>query len=301
MVTRKHLMTAILVVFCLTATLMAAIPTRSQSSGYDSWYDVNDDGSIDMADISIEIDSFMASGSLVKPVVITNVPLPVTVTNWPVQSPATFPRELILRGTMFLYATGEPTSVYRRDLIAEDTPYLPKAGPLSGGRYDNESFTKTVPMGFPGEPALYNETFAYQKIPTKAYQITGLPTVSLAFNVTNQTLLDGDFAVAFKVDLGTISTTGQWTTQYTFPMPVAIFPKNKYVDCQSLVVLAPYDPYYKPTPLSITVNAGDRLAIRVQLYASVFLGNSPCDVTFDILFGKGTDEFLADIPVVETP
>lgn len=61
---KKGLIIAILATLCLAVTLFATIPTRSQSgSSYDPWVDVNDDGSIDMADISIAIDSFMTTGT----------------------------------------------------------------------------------------------------------------------------------------------------------------------------------------------------------------------------------------------
>lgn len=63
MTNRKDLIVAVLGTFCLTATLFMIVPTRSQSGSYDPWIDVNDDGSIDMADISIEIDNFMAAGT----------------------------------------------------------------------------------------------------------------------------------------------------------------------------------------------------------------------------------------------
>ena len=63
MTNRKDVIIAVLGTFCLTVTLFMVMPTRSQSGSYDPWIDVNDDGSIDMADISIEIDNFMAAGT----------------------------------------------------------------------------------------------------------------------------------------------------------------------------------------------------------------------------------------------
>jgi len=62
MTNKKYLIVAVLATFCLTATLFMIVPTRSQTGSYDPWEDVNDDGSIDMADISIEIANFMANG-----------------------------------------------------------------------------------------------------------------------------------------------------------------------------------------------------------------------------------------------
>jgi len=60
---KKGLIVAVLAAFCLAVTLFATVPTKSQSGVYDPWVDVNDDGSIDMADISIAIDDFMTSGA----------------------------------------------------------------------------------------------------------------------------------------------------------------------------------------------------------------------------------------------
>jgi hypothetical protein len=75
MTSKKYLIIAVLATFCLTATLFMIVPTRSQSGGYDARTDVNGDGTIDMADISIGIDGFMTSG---------DPTLNVNVTNWPV-------------------------------------------------------------------------------------------------------------------------------------------------------------------------------------------------------------------------
>jgi len=61
---KKQLVIAVIAVLCLAVTLFVTIPTRSQTgTEYDPWVDVNDDGSIDMADISIAIDKFMTSGT----------------------------------------------------------------------------------------------------------------------------------------------------------------------------------------------------------------------------------------------
>jgi hypothetical protein len=68
---RKDVVIGFLLGLCLTVTLFAVVPTRSQSGVYDPWNDVNDDGVIDMADISIAIESFMASGDPTKNVTIT--------------------------------------------------------------------------------------------------------------------------------------------------------------------------------------------------------------------------------------
>jgi hypothetical protein len=77
MTSKKYLIIAVLATFCLTATLFMIVPTRSQSGSYDARTDVNGDGTIDMADISIGIDGFMTNG---------DPTLNVSVTNWPQSS-----------------------------------------------------------------------------------------------------------------------------------------------------------------------------------------------------------------------
>ena len=71
MTNKKYLIIAVLATFCLTATLFMIIPTKSQSGSYDPWTDINGDGKIDMADISMAIEGFMSSGDATKPVNIT--------------------------------------------------------------------------------------------------------------------------------------------------------------------------------------------------------------------------------------
>jgi hypothetical protein len=78
MANKKYLIIAVLATFCLTATLFMVVPTKSQSGSYDPWTDVNGDGSIDMADISLGIEGFMSNGDATKP---------VNVTNWPTSQP----------------------------------------------------------------------------------------------------------------------------------------------------------------------------------------------------------------------
>lgn len=55
---------AVLVAFCLAATLFLAIPTRSSPTAneYDPWADINDDGKINMYDIGYTAQRFGASG-----------------------------------------------------------------------------------------------------------------------------------------------------------------------------------------------------------------------------------------------
>ena len=72
MVYRKGWIIAVLVTFCLAATLFAVAPTRSSGATYDPWSDINADGTVDILDIFSVARAFGASGDATKPVVITS-------------------------------------------------------------------------------------------------------------------------------------------------------------------------------------------------------------------------------------
>lgn len=64
MVKKKDLVIVALATFCLTATLLLTIPTRSQtpSGTYDPWIDINDDGTINILDAIVLSNHFLESG-----------------------------------------------------------------------------------------------------------------------------------------------------------------------------------------------------------------------------------------------
>jgi hypothetical protein len=73
MTSKKDLIIAVLITFCLTATLFTIIPTRSeQGSSYDPWKDLNDDGVVDSTDLGMLGTSWAATGDPTKNVVINN-------------------------------------------------------------------------------------------------------------------------------------------------------------------------------------------------------------------------------------
>ena len=60
---KRDLIVAVLLTFCFLVTLFGIIPTSCQGPGdYDPWYDVNDDGTIDMRDIGGMARKFGANG-----------------------------------------------------------------------------------------------------------------------------------------------------------------------------------------------------------------------------------------------
>jgi hypothetical protein len=64
---KKNLIIAVLLTFCIAVTLFGIIPTSGQGPGdYDPWYDVNDDGWIDMRDIGGVARKFGGSGTAIN-------------------------------------------------------------------------------------------------------------------------------------------------------------------------------------------------------------------------------------------
>jgi hypothetical protein len=70
MVFRKSSIIAVLISFCLAATIFAVMPIRSSGVTYDPWTDINADGTVNILDISSVAKAFGTSGDATKPVVI---------------------------------------------------------------------------------------------------------------------------------------------------------------------------------------------------------------------------------------
>lgn len=73
LIMRKDLLVAVLASLCLTATLLIIIPIRSSSGTgeYDAWVDTNEDGKINILDISTMAKAYGTSGDPTKQVVIS--------------------------------------------------------------------------------------------------------------------------------------------------------------------------------------------------------------------------------------
>jgi hypothetical protein len=96
---RKDLIIAVMVTFCLTATLFMILPTSSNpGSEYDPWIDNNEDGEIDIFDAISWAHTFATSGDPTKN---------VNVMNWPVTNQQTVFWNATSNATSTLYnATG---------------------------------------------------------------------------------------------------------------------------------------------------------------------------------------------------
>jgi hypothetical protein len=93
MTSKKDLIIAVLITFCLTATLFTIVPTKSgNGSSYDPWKDLNDDGVIDSTDLGMLGTSWATTGDPTKNVNVTNWPYiqNVNVTNWPIDETGCF-------------------------------------------------------------------------------------------------------------------------------------------------------------------------------------------------------------------
>jgi hypothetical protein len=80
---RRDLIIAIMLTFCLTASIFMV--ATSNSAEYDPWEDIDDDGKISIFDIVNLTNSYGATGNATKNVAVTNWPDAnnANVTNWP--------------------------------------------------------------------------------------------------------------------------------------------------------------------------------------------------------------------------
>ena len=110
---RRDVVIAILATFCLTATLLIVLPTRSspRAGEYDSWADINEDGKINMYDIGYTAQKFGAAGDPTKNVNVTNWPSTqnVDVTDWPEQQNVTVTNWPIAKQETVFYNVSQNT------------------------------------------------------------------------------------------------------------------------------------------------------------------------------------------------
>jgi hypothetical protein len=63
---KKDVILAVLITFCLTVTLFSLVPSKSATGDYDPWADINDDGTIDIKDISYVARLFGTNGEAIN-------------------------------------------------------------------------------------------------------------------------------------------------------------------------------------------------------------------------------------------
>jgi len=273
---RKDVVIAVLATFCLTSTLFMITTSKSQSGvgEYNPWADYNGDGTIDIFDIVPGAVSFGATS--------TDTTKNVTVTNWPTQQ-KTFPENLLLRGT---YHNGYE---YTHNLIDNTTPYANqnfKYGYGSRYDYDISSVTLTTTHSY-----IYNQTFVYDKFPLRSYKILGRPAVSITYNITNSPA--ASFNIHLYAELGVVSTTNDWTTIAVLSELVNGF-SGVFTDYQ----IPKYLTNHIGSP-GFTVYPNERIAVRVIFYG--YTNSGTANLTLEVCFNMNSDEFLVDIPIVESP
>jgi len=203
---------------------------------------------------------------------------------------------LILRGTK---ATSGDDKIHHL-LIDEDTPYpnqnvysndnLGLSGSMS--RVDQE----WVGMKLTGVKEIYEEDFIYERNPLTGYIISGMPSVSLTFNVTKISSSAPSFTLVFYVSLYkylVMDPEASWTEIVDFG------------DYAKTYHSAP--PYYqtewqhnlwfgKSMHEPVYVSPNERLALRVTVWGSCADPNGTT-ITLKILHQMQSDEFLVSIPI----
>jgi len=262
---RKHFLVAVL--FALALLTVALSPLSAQLSGsYDSWLDFNGDGIIDANDLQPLGQAYGASGDPTRN---------VNVTNWPVDRPL-FAGNLVLRATRY----GAAATI--RELVdATTTP--------SNWYYTRTSDSVSATLNTT-QTGIYNQTFIYERIPTDSYQVLGIPKVMLTFNLTNSP--SASLLLSFVAWLGKISMSGTWT-------------QVAWLGSENFGQIGALNSYFAgvnirlTNPVNATINAYERLAIRITVQGRTVSGTTNLDLW--IRFSPTTDEFVVDIPIAQNP
>jgi len=186
---------------------------------------------------------------------------------------------LILRGAF--YSAGFPLGL-RCELIDEATPW-----PLRD--YASDYATPTLD---PTPKIIYNETYVYDELPTRAYQILGMPTVSITFNTTHTPFQDY-FMVNAVVELWKLSLTGEWTNLGEVGQFSSFFNGNN-PDHHIQTTVKPQSPF------NLTIGAYERIGINVVV-RSYTQSIPSADIVLFVCCSKDADDFYVDIPIVKNP
>lgn len=280
MAIRKDLIAAVLVTFCLTVALFAAVPTLSQPSTpeYNPWADLNEDGIVDIFDVVAVTGIYESTGEPVKN---------VNVTNWPTAR-QTFPKNLYLRGTA-LRRTNVVTTVWDRLLVDRDTEYPSRN--LPADRCDRLDWDfRNGDVTYPDLRIFYNETFVYNTFSAQSYQIQGYTSASLTFNIT--TSVSNWARITFNVTLGVYDSSG-WR-----PL-VQLVPRSYNFIVMGFLTNVQRGAYLDGTLAPRTINPDEFLGINIVI-ASEAAFEKTVAVDFYLLHGMN-EELLATVPILENP
>jgi hypothetical protein len=185
-------------------------------------------------------------------------------------------------------------------LIDEDMPYpspnVP-VGTFNWGRFEYKRWdyenvnTKVMLI-----TQIYDETFIYDRLPADGYIISGMPTVSLTFNVTSAAP-HGPFTLFFYADLYKYSIHdpeyswmeivdfGDYSKAY--PTSTPLFPINNW---QTNIWFG------KSLNEPIYVASHEKLALEVSVVGSCAYSGG-ADISLEFLHAMNTEEFLLSVPV----
>jgi hypothetical protein len=280
---KKYAMVALAVASVLLGSLIVNKVILAQAGGeYDPWLDYNEDGVIDVNDLSPLGDAYGSQGDSTKN---------VSVTNWPAPQKPTFAEVLVLRG--FAY-----------DLVTDWRSWPPYGYAIE---YAYILVDESIPYPFLGTP--YNSTLLCDAVTVPSHWVRA-PDRNFTFVPANSPFfIQGDV---------TIRTTLNYTFQSTASdvMHWNITVHLEKVTPETTVTLASdtityntiVDPLQSDTldflgvilnfPSPMLVETGERLQIRLETW--VRSDNGYIEPGWIYLeHHLGTDEFIAYIPILQ--
>jgi len=269
---RKTFLTGLSISIVVLTVIFAPL-----SLGYDPWVDYDEDGTIDVSDLSTLGQEYGTSGDQTKN---------VSVTNWPEPSAPLFPDYVTLRATGQRHANTMATGAVV-SLIDENTPYLPNTFEI------HTSFHSLSSGG--GWTLLFNDTWIYQKMPTTEYRILGIPKVTLTANVTFTDVF-AELDLSMNATFGKVLPDGTWTSLRKMKAYMGSTGNGPVQDRQFATSCA-----FGFTPLDQIIGPYERLAIRIELYGKPGVLTDITNLTLELLFHENTDEFRLDVPMLIYP
>lgn len=281
---RKYAMIALAIASVLLGSLIVGRVILAQAGGaYDPWLDYNEDGVIDVNDLSPLGDAYGSQGDSTKN---------VSVTNWPEPQKPTFAEVLVLRGIRYEFLKDfrpSPPAGYAFEtaeiLVDENIPY-----PFLGYTFNSTELCHTL-----GVPTYWEQTWTdhnFTFVPANApFYIQG--------DVTIRTTLRYNFTSTFADVMHWNVTVHleKVTPETTVTLASDTISRNLIVDTLQYGTLDVLGVILNfPSP--VLVERGERLQIRIETWARS--DNGYIDYAGIYLeHHLGTDEFIAYIPILQ--
>lgn len=278
-------MAALAVAFVLLGSLIVGRVILAQAGGaYDPWLDYNEDGVIDVNDLSPLGDAYGSQGDSTKN---------VSVTNWPAPQTPTFAEVLVLRGLAYEFYKDfrpSPPAGYAFELAEiladENIPY-----PFLGNPYNSTPLCQTViniPTYWAKTWTDHNFTFVPANSPFYIQgDVTIRTTLEYDFTSTSADVMHWNVTVHLeKVTPETTVTLASDTISYNLVVDPITSGRLEWTG----VIL------YFPSP--VLVERGERLQIRLETWARSDNGYIDYAEIY-LQHHLGTDEFIAYIPILQ--